>query len=333
MASIDVAVPCYQYGRYLGDCLTSILAQDVAALRVLVIDNASTDDSVEVAQEFARCDSRVEVIARPRNLGATASYNDGVDWAAADYFLLLDADDVLAPGSLDRATRFLDAHPGVSMTYGAELRTSFAPGALPVFDPPAATEDWTIEHGDDFIRRLCRSAVNHVGATTVVRRTAAQKVVGHYRAELPYTDDLELWMRLALEGDVASTATIQAARRLHPGQDTNNYMDFLVRDVIERAKAFDCFFAPERAALPDARELHATARRRLADQSYWSGISHMLRGHRAAGKALLAHAIRERPNALLLPPLGHILTMKRPVGRLGEIAAEAFRQARQKAAR
>ena len=154
MASVDVAVPCYQYGCYLGDCLTSILSQDVAALRVLVIDNASTDDSVEIAQEFARRDRRVEVVARPRNLGATASYNDAVDWAAAAYFLLLDADDVLTPGCLDRATRFLDAHPDVAMTYGAELRTNFAPGALPAFDPPASADDWHIERGPDFVRRL-----------------------------------------------------------------------------------------------------------------------------------------------------------------------------------
>lgn len=333
MASVDVAVPCYQYGCFLGDCLASILSQDVAALRVLVIDNASTDNSVEIAQEFARRDNRVEVVARNRNLGATASYNDGIDWAGSDFFLLLDADDVLAPGCLARATRFLDAHPDVAMSYGAELRESFAPGALPLFGPSRSDDGWTIEPGPDFIRRLCRSAINHVGATTVVRRTAAQKAAGYYRAEIPYTDDMELWMRLALVGDVASTASIQAARRLHPRQDTNTYMDFLVRDVIERAKAFDCFFAHEGAALPDAQRLHAMARRQLADQSYWSGLSHIVRGHRAAGTALLAHAIRERPNALLMPPVLHILTMQRPLGRLAEIAAEAFSRTRQRPAK
>ena len=45
---------CYQYGRYLRDCVTSITSQGVADLRVLIIDNGSTDDSLEVAKELAR---------------------------------------------------------------------------------------------------------------------------------------------------------------------------------------------------------------------------------------------------------------------------------------
>jgi glycosyltransferase involved in cell wall biosynthesis len=68
VASVDVVVPSYQYGRYLRDCVRSVLTQDVSDLRVLIIDNASTDDSVEVARRLAAEDDRVEVVARPRNL-------------------------------------------------------------------------------------------------------------------------------------------------------------------------------------------------------------------------------------------------------------------------
>ncbi len=70
MAKIDIAIPCYQYGRFLGQCLESVLSQDVGDLRVLVIDNASADNSVEVAQEFARKDPRVGVVVHPKNSGA-----------------------------------------------------------------------------------------------------------------------------------------------------------------------------------------------------------------------------------------------------------------------
>ncbi len=97
-ASVDVAIPCYPYGGFMRDCVTSVLTQAIRDVRVLIIDNASTDDSVEVALQIAAEDPRVEVIARRRNLGPHASFNEGIDWARATYFLVLCADDLLAPG-------------------------------------------------------------------------------------------------------------------------------------------------------------------------------------------------------------------------------------------
>ena len=125
MASIDVAVPCYQYGRYLRECVSSILTQDVENLRVLIIDNASTDDSVEVARQLAAEDARVELIAHATNQGATFSYNEGIDWARADYFTLIDADDMMVPGCLSRAVAILDEQPEISFVHGVEARLEF----------------------------------------------------------------------------------------------------------------------------------------------------------------------------------------------------------------
>ena len=68
MSTIDIAVPSYNYGRFLGDCLDSICAQEVDGLRVLVIDNASTDDSVAIAREAARADPRIELREPPAYL-------------------------------------------------------------------------------------------------------------------------------------------------------------------------------------------------------------------------------------------------------------------------
>ena len=56
MASVDVIVPCYQYGHFLRDCAASVLTQDVSDLRLVIIDNASTDNTLEVARELAAAD-------------------------------------------------------------------------------------------------------------------------------------------------------------------------------------------------------------------------------------------------------------------------------------
>ena len=98
MPSLDVVIPNYQYGRYLSDAVGSVLRQDVDGLRILIIDNASTDDSVQIARRIAADEPRVEVLARSVNQGFLASFNAGVEWAKADYFMLLCADDLLVPG-------------------------------------------------------------------------------------------------------------------------------------------------------------------------------------------------------------------------------------------
>ena len=108
MSTIDIVVPCFQYGRFLRDSVGSILRQDIDRLRVLIIDNASTDDSLDVARQLASEDKRVHIVAHDTNLGQQASLNEGIDWATADYFMILDADDVLAPGCLRRAISIMD---------------------------------------------------------------------------------------------------------------------------------------------------------------------------------------------------------------------------------
>src|SRR5262245_6959171 len=124
MKRVDVIVPCYNYGRYLNECVRSILSQEGVDVRVLIIDDASPDDSAEVAARLAAADSRVEARRHATNQGHIATYNEGLEWGTADYTLLLAADDMLTPGSLPRSVRPLEAHPEVGFTHGRTVKTS-----------------------------------------------------------------------------------------------------------------------------------------------------------------------------------------------------------------
>lgn len=102
MSTIDIVIPNYNYGRFLEGCVESVLGQNIPDMRILIIDNASTDDSVAIARSLAAANPRIETSLRPRNLGGHASFNEGIDWARADYFAIICADDVLSPGALAR---------------------------------------------------------------------------------------------------------------------------------------------------------------------------------------------------------------------------------------
>jgi GT2 family glycosyltransferase len=328
---VDVAIPCYQYGRFLRDCVMSVLAQGLHPVRVLIIDNASTDDSMEVAQQLASENSCIEVVAHRRNLGQHASFNEGIDWARSKYFMILCADDLLAPGCLARAASIMDQHPDIGLAYGraAALRPN-AP--LPVLDAGSQGASWRITAGEELIERFCRDGVDHVpGPSAVVVRTATQKLAGYYRAELPHTDDFEMWMRLARLGSAARTEACQAILRLHSA--SRKTLACRGGYTCERPPAlpwhdeaaFDSFFAHEGASLPDAARLHRLARRSLGDRAYWAALAHVCRGQPGASVELLKFAFSRRPSTAILPPFGYLFRRHDAASRIMSVLSELVR--------
>src|SRR5205823_5587035 len=85
MTSVDVVIPAYNYGHYLPACVRSVTSQRGVDVRVLIIDDASTDDTFAVAQRLAADDRRVEARRHVQNQGHIATYNEGLlAWACAD---------------------------------------------------------------------------------------------------------------------------------------------------------------------------------------------------------------------------------------------------------
>jgi len=323
MASIDVVVPCYQYGRFLRDCVSGILDQGIEDLRVLIVDNASTDDSVAIAKQLAAEDSRIEVLARERNLGHHASFNAGVDWAKADYFAVVHADDILTPGSFRRAISFMERHPEVGFTIGPEI--DFQDGqALPRIAPNEAAL-WRIFNGPDFVadrsRKLC-------GGPIVVR-TAVQKKAGHYRKEIFFVCDVDMLLRLVTFGSAAETSAAQGYRRWHGAHLVDVHKIDQVHIFTEFEAVFRHFFEHEGRALEGAERLERLAKRNLVETAYWWGVHDLRKGKWRTGLDLLRFALARAPHLAVLPPVGFLFAKHRPLQRLAQAARELVRPGRQ----
>ena len=315
MASIDVAVPCYQYERFLRDSVGSILRQGVDNLRVLIIDNASTDNSVEVALQLASEDARVSVCAHPTNLGSQVSYNEAIDWASADYFMIVDADDVLAPGCLARSIAVLEQHPNAVLACGHEQTLSFAAGEPPPCSPDDGEASWTIVPSQAMLEELFRD-VTCVATTTIVRRTDVQKKIGYFRKEVLLADDLEMWLRLAAAGDIARTNATQAIRRLHGDRLTEAYQRAAVYYFVQRHIAFASFFKHEGSSMPNAKHLQRQVRSKLAKEALWFGLDSVKRGQEKRGARLVDFALQLAP-AVAAPRLAKgVWQLDRPLNRL-----------------
>ncbi len=146
MTSVSVVIPCYNYGHFLENAVSSVLDdQEGVDVRILIIDDASPDSSADVAVKIAASDPRVEVVIHSTNKGHIATYNEGLlDWADGDYSVMLSADDWLTPGALQRATDLLDAHPGVGFVYGQSV---WIEDGAPLPTPRTRVRGWSVWPG------------------------------------------------------------------------------------------------------------------------------------------------------------------------------------------
>ena len=157
---IDVIIPCYNYGRFLYQCVNSVLDQAGVDVRVLVIDDASPDNTAEITAALTRQNSRVTVIRHNKNKGHINTYNEGIEWASADYMLLLSADDYLLPGALRRAADLMDAHPEVGFAFGNAIELSDSGNETPTKSIRAKrhafgrVRNYSVERRENLVQRV-----------------------------------------------------------------------------------------------------------------------------------------------------------------------------------
>jgi glycosyltransferase involved in cell wall biosynthesis len=287
MNTVDVIIPCYKYGHLLRDCVRSVLAQEAVGVRVLIIDDASPDDTEVVARELAALDGRVEYRRHSVNQGHIATFNEGLEWTARDYTLLLSADDMLTPGALLRAARLMDAHPEVGLTYGRQivLRTG---EPVPEVASSDDVDELQILTGSKFVEMVCASATNVVPTPSALVRTTLQKALGGYREDLPHAGDMEMWLRFAAHASVGVLDTEQAYYRIHGENMKLGYTR--IEDIRQRKEAFDIFFRECGSRLADAERIQALSHRGLAEVAFWEAYKSFDRGDLRICQELLEFA-------------------------------------------
>jgi GT2 family glycosyltransferase len=269
--TVSVVIPCYCYGHFLRDCVGSVLSQDdVVEPRVLIIDDASPDDSADVARRLAAEDDRIEVQVHPENRGHITTYNEGLlGWASGTYSALLSADDLMTPGSLGRATAVMEANPRVGFVYGHPIKFS---GEVPHDAARTALEGVTIWPGEQWFETLCRLRHSVISSPEVVVRTEIQQRIGGYLPSLPHSGDAEMWLRFALHGDVAYLKGVdQAFYRTHASNMTKTR--FPLVDLEQRKAAYDAVFDAHADRIPNRAQLRAQLDRGLAREALWEACS------------------------------------------------------------
>ncbi len=115
---ISVLMPAYNAALTLGRAVKSVIEQPLVNVELVIIDDCSTDNTLEIAKNFAQRYTNVKVVSREANGRIAAALNSGAEQADGRYFMRLDTDDWLERGALMKLQAALDTHPQVGFVYG-----------------------------------------------------------------------------------------------------------------------------------------------------------------------------------------------------------------------
>lgn len=201
-------MPVYNAERYLRQAVESVLAQTFRDFELIAVDDGSKDNSLAILRELASKDNRIKVGSRA-NTGIVGALNDGLKVASGEFIARMDSDDVATPDRFEKQVAFLRAHPD-HVLVGSQVMLIDSEGAALC---PKVDTEYTHE-AIDSAHLAGRWPLVH--PTIVMRREAVLRA-GAYREKYQWLEDLDLFLRMAEVGKLASLKDVLLYYRLHTG--------------------------------------------------------------------------------------------------------------------
>jgi glycosyltransferase involved in cell wall biosynthesis len=178
-ATLSAIIPNYNHGRYIGRAVEALLSQEQAPDEIIIVDDASSDDSLAIINELAARSPRIVVISQPLNAGTNAALRAGLARATGHYVVLAGADDWVMPGFCKLGMDMLTQNPDAGLFCGETVIVDGETGATTGYRPatrPLYREGVT---SPQQCRELLKRMDNfiHTGGT-IFRRDAIQKAGG-----------------------------------------------------------------------------------------------------------------------------------------------------------
>lgn len=224
---ITVLMPVHNSETFVKEASESILSQTFRNLELLVVDDASTDQTVEILESLD--DPRVRIIKSRERLRFTGALNLGIEHATGTFLARMDGDDIALPNRLALQRDYMMAHPQVGLCGG--LATNFGMREGPFFRPP-------FTHGEIVSYMLFDSPFVH--PTVMFRRDFLERHRLRYDPAFCPTDDYELWRRATRLFPVANLKQVLLRYRVHASSLTQSEWDHMDRHAL-RIAALELF--------------------------------------------------------------------------------------------
>jgi len=214
---ISVLIPTYNYARFLPEAIESVLAQDFQDFELLVVDDASSDNTAEVVRPFCARDARVRFAVNSSNLGMVNNWNQCLEQARGEYIKFLFGDDKLFhPQALSKLLALMSAHPSAALAASARAILDEKSNPVDVYRDLA---DGCHDGRKIIAACLMRNGKNLVGEPSAVLFRKADARRG-FDPRYGQVVDVEMWFHLMEKGNLAYTREPLCAFRCHPRQQT-----------------------------------------------------------------------------------------------------------------
>ncbi len=227
---VSVVIPTYNRCDYLAETIESVLSQDHPAIEVVVVNDGSTDATLEVLKQF---EGRINVVTQP-NSGQGAAVNRGLATASGGYITLVSDDDPILPNALSRLVDVLETN----------LRALVAYPDWFIIDPDGEQTGRIALLEYSFID-MVRHHLCYPGPCALFRRIAVE-LTGGWDVRWRWVADYDFWLRLSLHGPMVHVAEPMATWRRHPAGATQDASRLAIAK--EQVAVTEAFFA--RADLP-----------------------------------------------------------------------------------
>jgi glycosyltransferase involved in cell wall biosynthesis len=282
LPAVSIVMTAYNVADYIGEAIQSALAQTFTDFELIVIDDASTDNTLDVAMR--NTDPRLRLVRSPHQ-GAPAQMRKGVELARAPYLAFLDGDDLWHPSKLENHVAFLNAHPEVDLTFSWSR----------IIDERGRDTGLTTcaREGPTSFSELLADNVIGNGSALVLRREALA-AAGGIDATLPAGYDLDAWLRVGLlrPGNLWAIPEFLTYYRRRRGQMTG--------DVALMERSFDLLVQKARSLAPDA--VARVEKRAYCNMMRFYSYGCYQAGDYARSARWLARSFRRAPATFLLEP-------------------------------
>jgi glycosyltransferase involved in cell wall biosynthesis len=211
---------------FVEEAMLSVLGQTYQALRLLVVDDGSTDGTHAVIKRLAEVDERVEALANAGEPGLAGALGYAFAAVTTEYIARLDADDLAASDRIERQIAYLDDHPAVGLLGSA----------CTVFDKNGERGVWSLPTAPLAVRWRSLLANPFLHPTVAIRRAVLVEAKLNYDPRLRAAQDYDLWSRALRHTDGANLPAPLVRYRIHDGQMTSLRRDDQL-DVHDRVAA------------------------------------------------------------------------------------------------
>ena len=208
---VSILTTVYNREKYLAECIESVLASTYQNWEMIIVDDQSSDSSVDIAKSYAIQDSRIKVYVNKENLGDYPNRNQAASYAIGKYLKYLDGDDLIYPHGLEIMVNVMETYPQAALGISQQVVEDYK------------SYPFLMQPHEAFEREFLKRGVLKLGPTATIIRKDIFEELGKFTGTR-YIGDTEMWYKMALNHPVVKMVPGLIYWRQHDDQEFSKGM-------------------------------------------------------------------------------------------------------------